>query len=175
MNDNELSYLRTNHGSCFLCGSQSDSITQEHVFPKWLQKRYDLWNKTLGLLNETKIQYRALLIPCCPTCNQEDLSRLENTISVAVSSGYLACSQLDKLQLYLWAGKLYFGILRKEISLSRERSNPQSDPILPNEALKSFSSLHLFLQGIRQCRHEMIDNIALRSSGSNIERRFPQA
>ena len=148
-----FSDLQTDDCSCFLCGTRRAPITQEHVFPKWLQNRFDLWNQTLGLLNETKIQYRSLLVPCCSTCNQKDLSRLENAISAAVSSGYEACSALDERLLYLWAGKLYFGILRKEITLSRERSKPDSESILPKESLRSFSQLHLFLQGIRG-KHE---------------------
>lgn len=93
---------------CFLCGAQAGAITQEHVFPKWLQQRYDLWTQRLGLLNDTEIQYRGLRIPCCSTCNSEDLSRLEAAVSSAVASGHEACIALDERLLYLWAGKLFY-------------------------------------------------------------------
>lgn len=146
---NEFSDLQTGDDCCFLCGTRAAPITQEHVFPKWLQHRHDLWNQTIGLLNETTIQYRNLRIPCCSTCNQEDLSRLEGTISSAVVSGYEACAGLDARLLYLWAGKIYFGILRKEINLLADRSSAGLGSILPPESLKSFSELHLFLQAIR--------------------------
>lgn len=56
---------------------------------------------------------------------------------------------------YLWAGKLYFGILRKELNLKRERSDPSSGSIVREEGLKSLRSLHLFLQGIRG-KHEFV-------------------
>lgn len=149
MSEYRFSDLQTDEDNCFLCGTRSKPITQEHVFPKWLQNRYGLWNQTLNLLNETTIQYRNLQIPCCSTCNHEDLSRLENTISSAISSGFEAVATLDKRQLYLWAGKLYFGVLRKEITLLQQRSDPRSGNILPEESLRHFSELHLFLQGIR--------------------------
>lgn len=156
MTDYQFSDLQTDDDSCFLCGTRNKPITQEHVFPKWLQNRYDLWNQTLSLLNETTIQYRNLQIPCCSTCNREELSRLENAISAAISSGFEAVATLDKRQLYFWAGKLYFGVLRKEITLLQERSDPGSGNILPEDSLRHFSELHLFLQGIRG-KHEFYE------------------
>ena len=149
MADANLSDLETDNGSCFLCGSRNPSVTQEHVFPKWLQQRYDLWDETIELLNGTEMPYRQLKIPCCAACNREDLSRLEGTISAAVAAGYDACSKLDERLLYSWAGKIYFGILRKEVDLSADRSRADSEKILPAATLKSFSDLHLFLQGVR--------------------------
>lgn len=156
MLEHNFSDLQVNDDSCFLCGSRQGQLTQEHVFPKWLQHRHNLWSQTLGLLNETTIKYKNLLIPCCATCNGEDLSRLESAISTAISSGFEGASNLDPHLLYLWAGKLYFGVLRKEITLARERSRPKDGTILPKDALKSFSELHLFLQGIRG-RHQFPD------------------
>jgi len=159
MTDEDFSdFLQTGNDRCFLCGTQRTPITLEHVFPKWLQNRHGLWNQKIGLLNETKIPYRNLLIPCCSTCNQEDLARLESTISTAVLSGYEACSAIDERLLYLWSGKLFYGILRKEITLSRERSKQDPESIFPKELLKSFSDLHLFLQGIRGA-HEFPANV----------------
>lgn len=153
MDCEQFSKLELEENACFLCGTKAPPITQEHVFPKWLQTRHDLWNQTLGLLNQTLIPYRSLKIPCCPICNQQDLSRLENRISSAVSAGYGACVGLDPQDIYLWSAKLYFGVLRKEITLARERSKQDSEKILEPESLKHFSNLHLFLQAIRN-RHE---------------------
>lgn len=141
--------LSTDDAACFLCGTESETITEEHVFPKWLQSRYDLWNSRVDLLNKTSIPYKRLKIPCCATCNNGALSRLESTISQAVASGYHAAEALDPRLWYLWAGKLYFGILRKELNLLRERSNPNAGSIVHEAGLRSFQSLHLFLQGIR--------------------------
>lgn len=142
--------MRTGDDCCFLCGTQTEQITQEHVFPKWLQQRYELWDQRIGLLNNTNIQYRNLRIPCCSTCNNEVLSRLEAAVSSAVASGYDSCTALDERFLYLWAGKLFYGILRKEMSLLYDRSCVEKGNIISEANLKSFSNLHLFLQGIRE-------------------------
>jgi hypothetical protein len=132
---------------CFLCGT-SNTITQEHVFPKWLQQRYNLWNQTIELLNGSTINYRRLKIPCCSTCNNEDLSRLESMIASGVTTGYEACLGIGERSFYLWVGKLFFGILRKEIQLAANRARPDDGPILPADVLERFSNLHRFLQGI---------------------------
>ncbi|HEV7577024.1 MAG TPA: hypothetical protein VGO85_13355, partial [Caldimonas sp.] len=105
-----------------------------------------------------QMQYRSLRIPCCSICNQEDLSRLETTISSAVASGYDACAALPERLLYLWAGKLYYGILRKETTLLQDRARPRDGNIIGADVLQSFSELHLFLQGIRG-RHEFSSDV----------------
>jgi hypothetical protein len=146
-----VSDLQVADGRCFLCGNDGGGITQEHVFPKWLQNRYNLWDQRIGLLNDSNIPYRELKIPSCVTCNNEDLSRLESTVFSAVASGYNACIALDERAWYLWAGKLFYGILRKEIGLLHNRASPEEGTVISAATLKSFSNLYLFLQGIRGC------------------------
>jgi hypothetical protein len=44
---------------CFLCGKAlfAGDSTQEHIIPRWAQKRYELWDQHLVLLNQTSIPY----------------------------------------------------------------------------------------------------------------------
>src|SRR4051794_9339716 len=80
---------KLNDEFCFLCGvSLSTGGTQEHVFPKWLLRRHNLWNEELVLLNNTAIKYSQLKIPCCNNCNNVHLGGLENRIRTAVEAGY---------------------------------------------------------------------------------------
>jgi hypothetical protein len=139
-------------GSCFLCGSSAD-ITAEHVFPKWLQNSYDLWNQKLRLLNGTSIPYKSLCIPCCKKCNSEYLSRIEKSISNVVTRGYEEAVRLEARTWYLWAGKIFYGILRKELSLLADRSDPNKGAIATSGLLRQFSNLHLFIQGVREKHH----------------------
>lgn len=148
--------IATDEKSCFLCGETTELITEEHVFAKWLQSRYNLWNLKLELLNGSLIRYKQLKIPCCGNCNNGDLSVLETTISRAVTNGYESAKLIDHRLWYLWLGKIYFGILRKELNLSRERNSPSAGKILDENTLRSFESLHLFLQGIRG-KHKFAD------------------
>jgi len=140
--------------ACFLCGSKLDNAgSDEHVFPKWLQNEFDLWGKTIDLQNGTSIQYKNLLIPCCVKCNTENLSAIENEVSNAVKAGYDAAIKISQKTWYLWAGKIFYGILRKELSLVGDRRNPGKGAIATEDTLSSFSNLHMFLQGARG-RHQ---------------------
>ncbi len=153
----EYGKQRFNDNECFLCGSSSE-ITPEHVFPKWLQRDYNLWDQRLHLLNRTTITYRQLCIPCCKQCNGEDLSRIEDTIRNAVKCGYQSARDIDPRLWYLWTGKIFYGVLRKELSLLADRTDPSKGTIATNKILESFSNLHLFLQGIRG-KHNFPDDV----------------
>lgn len=135
--------------TCFLCGS-CENITLEHVFPKWLQRRYDLWNCTLTLLNRTQIKYRQLTIPCCQECNGVYLSTIENQVSQAVEKGFTACNLIPDTVIYQWTGKIFYGILRKELTLAANQKDKTAGNIIPAKLVESFWALHLFLQSVRQ-------------------------
>ena len=137
------------NSSCFLCGASEESITAEHVFPRWLQSKFGLETETIHLLNGTRIQYNKLRIPCCRICNNEHLSRLESRIAKSVAAGFERATELDTLDWYYWAGKIFYSILRMEYSLILDRKDPAAGTILSADALRSHSNLHLFLQGIR--------------------------
>lgn len=135
---------------CFLCGIGSSEITQEHVFPKWLQRSFNLWTETIHLLNNTRIQYRSLTIPCCSTCNNESLSALETRISQAVDGGYEAALEIPELDWFHWLGKIFYGILRMELDLPLDRKDKEKGNIVDSDFLASFNALHFLLQGIRR-------------------------
>lgn len=143
-------FIDVDNDACFLCGKSNSSMTDEHVFPKWLQTKFNLWDQRLTLLNGTYIQYKFLYIPCCADCNGGYLSRLETKIRDALEGGYATCMKLDHLTWQLWAGKLFYGTLRKEINLLLSRRNPENGTIVTEEVLKSFSNHHMFLQAIRE-------------------------
>lgn len=136
-------------GHCFLCGeAMLKGGTQEHVIPKWLLRRFDLWDRSLNLLNGSDIPYRQLTVPCCNRCNTQGLANLEGQIQRAVDSGYEAVKGLDSLALFQWCGKIFFGIIFREMSLLADRANPSAGSITTPELLKGYSNLHGFLQSI---------------------------
>ena len=78
--------------TCFLCGCRlgKKNRSDEHVIPKWIQRRFGLTNQELHLLNKTTIPYRQLTIPCCYTCNNALLQPIENRMASAVERGATA-------------------------------------------------------------------------------------
>ena len=137
--------------TCFLCGAAltSENRSDEHVIPKWVQGKYELWNQRITLLNGTSIPYRQLTIPCCRECNNDILSQLENKVRIAVDQGYTAVAELDSRTLFLWLGKIFFGMLYRELFLSINRSSSDSGPIVSPDDMTIFQMHHYFLQSCR--------------------------
>ena len=136
---------------CFLCGKNLlDNYTEEHVVPKWLLNRHNLWDQNLQLLNETDIEYRKIKIPCCSECNNEHLSKLESQIRSAVEAGYEACLELDQSLIFMWISKIWYGLLRKEVSLQKDLRCPEKGKIFAENELKNLQHLHALMQSIRQ-------------------------
>ncbi|MFA5667537.1 MAG: hypothetical protein WC944_11170, partial [Candidatus Cloacimonadaceae bacterium] len=86
--------------------------SDEHVYPRWLQKEFNLWDQHLTLLNGTDIVYRNLKIPCCLKCNNDYLNkRIEKRIEEAVKGGYEKFKELDESIIFKWLNKIAYGTL----------------------------------------------------------------
>ena len=62
--------IRGNH--CFICVTSpvGNKFTEEHIFPKWILRKYDLYRRKIGIPNNQKITYGSYTIPCCEECNK---------------------------------------------------------------------------------------------------------
>lgn len=147
---NPFNTMSFTYNHCFLCGAQMQNRKSvEHVFPKWLQQKYNLWSKKITLLNRTELPYRKLTIPCCKLCNTKHLSLLEGIVQKAHDKGYNSVINLDRMKLYQWVLKIFFGILFKELSLFLDRKNPEMGKIMESDVLERFKILYLFFQSVR--------------------------
>ncbi len=148
---NPFDRFTIDNNTCFLCGESLDGTrTKEHVFPQWLLADYSLRHAKLTLLNGTPIKYNQLTIPCCSECNNNCLSSLEKKIKESVHSGYKAVSQLPKIEIFQWLGKIFYGLLRKELTLPHDRASDSYENIIPASLLERFSCLHAFLQSVHK-------------------------
>jgi hypothetical protein len=141
---------RFGHSTCFLCGCplRTKNRSDEHIFPKWLQQRFNLWDLQLTLVNQTYISYKRLAIPCCTKCNNVHLSKIENYMRKAVEVGPHAVAKLNPIIAYLWLSKIYYGLLYREHLLKSDRKR-NSKPIVPREVLQGLDLHHYYLQGTR--------------------------
>lgn len=137
---------------CFLCANHFDDVhlTWEHVIPRWVQKRYNLWDQRLVLLNSTEIPYRLLTVPCCEDCNKHKLQPIESSMSSAVSKGSDAVGSLNPNTVFLWLGKIFYGILYREISLLLNRGSNDKITIATPELLREYEVHLFFLQQARE-------------------------
>lgn len=149
---NPFEEMTFTYDRCFLCGDylNDENETVEHVFPRWLQNKFDLWNQTLVLLNGTHIPYRNLIVPCCVICNNKYLNeKLEKHIELAVKGGYEKFKEVSEETVFKWLVKLSYGTLFKELSLKLNRADSNSGMIVNPHQLRKFSMLFTFLQSIR--------------------------
>lgn len=148
---NPFNAMEFDHEHCFLCGIVlgESNKSEEHIFPKWLQHKYDLWNQKLVLRNGAKVQYKSLKIPCCKTCNNENLKGIEDKIKESVEMGYNEFRKIDEEILFLWISKIYYGIMFKELMYRKDIKDPNSEMIIKPRDLKRFESLHILLQSSR--------------------------
>lgn len=136
---------------CFLCGRRLTPTTRsnEHVFPKWLQHKYGLWNEQLTLLNGTHLRYRQLTIPCCKACNNSCLAPIERSVEKAAAEGPAALRRLSQRALFLWLSKIFYGIIFKEGLLLADVQDPDAGKLVPRSGLQLFRMHHYFLQAAR--------------------------
>lgn len=135
---------------CFLCGDllTDKNRTQEHIYPLWLQHKYNLANQRLTLLNGTSIKYKNLKIPCCKRCNGIMGSKIERPMERAVNRGYEGVKNIDPYIIFQWANKLSYGLFYKELSLLNDVRDPDGDTIFDNELIAEFKTRYVFLNSI---------------------------
>lgn len=76
--------------NCFVCGAgeSEKSFNDEHIIPRWVLKRFDLFNKNITLPNRVPFRYGKYVIRCCSDCNTFLGANIENIISVGLAGDY---------------------------------------------------------------------------------------
>ncbi|TFB97480.1 hypothetical protein E3O42_16205 [Cryobacterium adonitolivorans] len=135
---------------CFICGRHiplGDPFrTEEHVFPKWLQRELDLWDGTVHQLNDERLAYRRLTVPCCSPCNGGDLKAVEDRVKAAFLEGLEPFKRLDRRDLFIWFGKIYYGIVYKESLRPMLARDQDGQRLVPESHLKTVAFHHFLLQ-----------------------------
>jgi hypothetical protein len=110
-------------GHCFICGrakSNAVPFNDEHIVPKWILRRFELFDKRVGLPNEVTVPYRSYTVPCCVECNSELGEKVETPISKLLSGTHAeVLARLDdegiKL-IHCWMALLFLKMLLKDMS-----------------------------------------------------------
>jgi hypothetical protein len=149
---NPFDAMSFTYGKCFICGHVIGDVQgTEYVFPKWLQQEFGLTNKRIRLLNRpTTIPYRKLTVPCCLSCNTNHLAKVDNAVKKAHKKGFSEFARLDRLTVFQWTAKLFYGLLFKELSLHEKQSDPALGFITDPKFLNELKAFHAFLQSARE-------------------------
>lgn len=102
--------------TCFLCGIHNDGnveFNDEHVIPKWLLRRHDLFDKKITLPNGVKRKYGSdYVVDCCESCNKYLGLNIEQKVKAIIDGGFDSVSRAlesdDKEIVFIWLCLLFF-------------------------------------------------------------------
>ena len=101
-----------NTDNCFVCGIENNKtiFNDEHVIPRWILKRYDLFGKNISLPNNKKFKYGKYKISCCKECNSLLGDNLEKKISEGFAGTYndsVTFFDQNRELVFIWVCLLY--------------------------------------------------------------------
>lgn len=105
---------------CLICGAfpHDKQFNDEHIVPRWLLKRYNLFDKTVILPTGEHRHYRSYTVPCCVECNSLLGVRVETPVSQLLDGKFEDVVQrLDEVNLSLlftWLSLLFFKVHLKD-------------------------------------------------------------
>ena len=98
---------------CFICGISPDEkpFNDEHVFPEWVLRRFDLFSGKVTLPNNVAFRYDRYKVQCCVECNTMMGDLVENPVAKVVSGGATAINKFVEngglLKMFVWMGLMF--------------------------------------------------------------------
>lgn len=116
-------------GCCFVCGAAPGSkvFNDEHIIPRWVLRRFGIFNRSITLATGEKRTYDRYKIPCCKECNSLLGERIETPISSLLNGSYdevinRLLEEGNEL-LFTWMALLFFKNHLKDITIE-QNPNP---------------------------------------------------
>jgi hypothetical protein len=139
--------LRFGPGICFLSGQPTTETIP--VFADWLQARYQLADRQILLLDQSTTTYHELRLPITAAARPR-IEALEQQVQAAALEGPTALRALGHDKLFLWLGKMFYGIFITELFKEQEPLIKPKYPLTENAALlRKFQAFFPLLQGLR--------------------------
>ena len=111
-------------GRCFVCGVSRDAapFNDEHVIPKWLLRRHDLYDRRVGVPNGASVPYRSYTVPCCQSCNSALGEKVEDSLSALIDGGFDRVAERlqepnDPAAIFGWLALLFVKTHLKDLML----------------------------------------------------------
>ncbi|AMJ64268.1 hypothetical protein [Hymenobacter sp. PAMC 26628] len=141
--------MRFGPATCFLSGQPVGPADTVPVFADWLQVHYGLADRPIQLLDQSTVAFRDLCLPASPAVRPR-LEALEATVAAAAAEGPDALRALGDDTLFLWLGKMFYGIFITELLTELAPLIRPRYPLAENAALlRKFQVFFQLLQGLR--------------------------
>ena len=132
---------------CFLTG---DLTTEKMtVYPEWLMDHFKFGTDRIEMMDKSKsYTYADLQLPCSPRVKKA-FEELEEKIKSAYQKGFEGMAALDDQLLFLWTGRMVYGMLYYEMRYESDRKLRLREAFDLSTTLRErFGNLHLMLQSI---------------------------
>lgn len=138
------------YDKCVMCREEMtrDELSKEHVFPRWLQKKYNLETQRMTLPNGSKMKYNQIIVPCCKMCNGGIMSEWEKKIQGAVNAGYDEFKKVDINIIAWWIYKIYYSKLVVESHLRNNIKDAFSAKMIEDEQLKRYNNIYMVMSNL---------------------------
>lgn len=141
---------------CFICGAAPADVpfNDEHVIPRWILRRYDLFASSVTLPNGSAIRYDRYTVPCCSACNTLMGRVIEEPVRDLVEGGYDAVhahqEQHGILLFYVWMGLIFLKTHLKDRKLRAHLDARKGVAPIAEELEYDWSGLH-YLHTLVRC------------------------
>lgn len=135
---------------CFLTGVDLNKEgAHVSVFSDWVLDKFELRNKYFKLIDTSHVlKYNDMKLPCSHQ-TKEAYELLEKKIEHAFESGVSAMKALDEQELFLWMGKIVYGILYFDLKFEQEKQRKLNSELnLSPHLVDRFAKFHLMLQSL---------------------------
>lgn len=147
---NPFETLHFDNETCFLTGVDLPSANEQIcIFPDWILNRFSLREKKFRMMDQvTGIRYEDLKLPCSAEVKNA-FHLLDEEIKSAFNNGYEEVKKIPEERLFLWMGKLVYGVLYNDLSLEISRTQKKEKNFKISSSLKKrFGKFHLMLQSL---------------------------
>ena len=109
--------------ACFVCGAspRDKPFNDEHIIPRWILRRFGLFDKEITLPSGERRHYRGYRVPCCIDCNSLLGDTVETPVSQLLDGDFAdVARRLDEPALRLlftWVSLLFFKVHLKDRSV----------------------------------------------------------
>jgi hypothetical protein len=111
--------------NCFICGAERDSkpFNDEHVIPRWILRRFNLFDRSINLPDGRPSIYNRYTMPCCVQCNSFLGLSFETPMSQLLAGGHdeivPRLNVGSKAHLFTWLCLLFLKLHLKDRTFRR--------------------------------------------------------
>lgn len=141
---------------CFMCGAspKEKEFNEEHVIPKWILRKLDIYKLSITLPNDVKVRYDQYTVPCCKECNSFLGDEIEEEIRAAVDGGLDTVNAYilknGPWKIFLWLSLIFFKTHLKDSYLRKHLDTRKGvEPISSDYDWGLLHHIHCMIRAIQ--------------------------